>query len=62
MFKRVFVAMIVFANMVFMPDCSGIDGIVQEFKTETKCDHVSVVVYDHGELTYYGDKEGLYQI
>ena len=41
---------------------SGVEGLITEFKTGTKCSNVSVVVYDHGNLTYYGDREGLYQI
>lgn len=41
---------------------SGIDGLISDFKAETKCRDVSVVVFDHGETTYYGDSEALYQI
>lgn len=41
---------------------TDVDSLVSEFMSQTKCRHVSVVIYDHGELSYYGDNEGLYQI
>ena len=39
-----------------------VEGLINDFQKETKCNSVSVVIYDHGELSYYGDKDGLYQI
>ncbi|MBR3246788.1 MAG: beta-lactamase family protein [Clostridiales bacterium] len=40
----------------------GVENLVEEFRSQTKCGNVSVVVYDHGEITYYGDSDCLYQI
>ena len=40
----------------------AVDALINDFQKETKCSSVSVVTYDRGELTYYGDKDGLYQI
>ena len=55
-------ALIMFVNAVRVPDRSVIEKSVEEFKSKTKCGSVSVVVYDHGETYYYGDKDALYQI
>lgn len=50
-------------NLLFQPaGTSEMDGLISEFKSQTKCRNVSVVIYDNGEFSYYGDKEGLYQI
>ena len=38
------------------------DELIAEFCSSTKCRNVSVAVYDNGEISYYGDKDGLYQI
>ena len=40
----------------------GVDAMVSEFRSQTGCKNVSVVVYDNGDLSYSGDREGLYQI
>ena len=40
----------------------GVEALVTKFSSETGCNNVSVVVYDNGEFSYYGDSEGLYQI
>ena len=64
MLKKLFVSMILTALIFNAPvkADSGVDGLINEFTAKTKCDHVSAVIYDKGELTYYGDREGLYQI
>ena len=50
-------------NLLFQPaGTPNMDGLMSEFKSQTKCRNVSVVIYDNGEFSYYGDKEGLYQI
>ena len=50
-------------NLLFQPaGTSEMDGLISEFKSQTKCRNVSVVIYDNGEFSYYGDNEGLYQI
>ena len=50
-------------NLLFQPaGTSKMDGLISEFKSQTKCRNVSVVVYDNGEFSYYGDKKGFYQI
>lgn len=40
----------------------GISSLIAQFGSSTKCRNVSAVVFDNGEISYYGDKEGLYQI
>ena len=41
---------------------NGLEGMVSEFRKETKCLAVSVVTHDHGATEYYGDENGLFQI
>ncbi|MCR5509323.1 MAG: beta-lactamase family protein [Lachnospiraceae bacterium] len=41
---------------------NDIESIIKQYQQETKCENVSVVVFDNGEISYYGDSEGLYQI
>lgn len=64
MFRKIAVSLITM-TMLFrapvMPE-SGIEGMVNEFSSKTRCNEVSVVVYDHGYISYYGDSKGLYQI
>ncbi len=64
MFRKIAVSLITM-TMLFrapvMPE-SGIEGMVNEFSSKTRCNEVSVVVYDHGDISYYGDSKGLYQI
>ena len=64
MFKKAVLSIVLFSILFRFPVMadSGIDSLVSEFKSQTKCDNVSVVVYDHGDVTYYGDCDGLYQI
>ncbi|MCR4787527.1 MAG: beta-lactamase family protein [Lachnospiraceae bacterium] len=40
----------------------SVSSLISDFRIETKNKNVSVVIYDNGEISYYGDKEGLYQI
>ena len=40
----------------------AVEDIIKEFKDKTRCDSVSVVVYEKGETRFYGDTESLYQI
>ena len=49
-------------NQVQLPDMTGVGLMVEKSKKDTGCQNVSVVIYDHGELSYYGDSDGLYQI
>lgn len=64
MIKRILTAAIVFVlSLPVQPGKgNGIENRISEFKSQTRCENVSVVVYDHGELSYYGDGEGKYQI
>ena len=39
-----------------------IEDMILEFKDKTCCDSVSVVVYEKGKASFYGDKDSLYQI
>ena len=54
-------AMTVLFRAPVTPDL-GVETMVAEFSSQTGCKNVSVVVYDNGEFSYYGDSEGLYQI
>ena len=54
-------AMTVLFRAPVTPDL-GVETMVSEFSSQTGCKNVSVVVYDNGEFSYYGDSEGLYQI
>lgn len=64
MLKRILVAAVIFVlNIPVQPaNSNDIESRISEFKSQTKCENVSVVVYDHGKLDFYGDHEGLYQI
>ena len=53
--------MILILGTPVTPDL-GVETMVTEFSSKTGCNNVSVVVYDNGEFSYYGDSEGLYQI
>lgn len=56
---------IVFADSILVQASAGrddISGLVGSFRDETRCDSVSVAVVTSGDVRFYGDKEGLYQI
>ena len=55
-------ALALFMNTVSVPETSAVDKAVADFRSATKCESVSVVVLDHGKVSYYGDKYALYQI
>ena len=38
------------------------ERIIGRFQAMTKCTAVSVVTYDHGDVRFYGDRDGLFQI
>lgn len=52
----------VFAMRQDSPESNGIETLIQDFKNDTSCEEVSVVIYDKGDVTYYGDGGALYQI
>ena len=67
--RRILFGLIVFSlitvcsrNSVWAADTSEIEKLIEDYRQETKCEQVSVVVYDHGNTAFYGDKEALYQI
>ena len=63
MLKRVILSLALLMNSVLPANVdAGINSLIDDFKSQTKCGNVSVVVCDHGDLSYYGDSEGLYQI
>ena len=63
MFKRIVLSLVVLVNSVVPVSYdSDVNGLISEFKSDTRCSSVSTVIYDHGELTYYGDSSSLYQI
>ena len=64
MFRKIAVAFLAVTFLFRAPVTSdmGVDAIVSDFRSQTGCKNVSVVVYDNGDISYYGDKEGLYQI
>ena len=41
---------------------NDIENIIKQYQQETKCEQVSVVIFDNGDISYYGDSESLYQI
>ena len=51
-----------FAGCGKIENTSDVSAYVREFKDAAKCDGVSVVTLDRGELSYYGDESALYQI
>jgi len=55
-------ALALIMNTVSVPETSAVDKGVADFRSATKCESVSVVVLDHGKVSYYGDKYALYQI
>ena len=56
-----FFAVINLGNCVRADD-DQIDGYVDSFRKSTKCNNVSVAVFDGEDVSFYGDSEGLYQI
>ena len=64
MFRKIVVSLITMTMLFRAPAMheGGIEGMVAEFSSKTRCNEVSVVVYDHGDISYYGDNQGLYQI
>lgn len=38
------------------------ERIIGRFQAMTKCTAVSIVTYDHGDVRFYGDRDGLFQI
>ncbi len=47
---------------VYASDSDDIENLIGCYRRETKCENVSVAIYDNGNITYYGDSESLYQI
>ncbi len=67
--KRKLFAIILFTAVLMLArigvsaeNSDSIQSLVSEFQKETGCKDVSVVVYENGEASFYGDSEGLYQI
>ena len=56
------IAIIICAIPAFSADTDEINNIVDEFHNKTRCENLSICVYDKGSIKYYGDNEGLYQI
>ena len=50
MFRKIVLSLVTAVLILGYPVMadSGIDGQVDEFRSQTKCKNVSVVVYDHG--------------
>ena len=55
------IAIVMLFRAPVTPDL-GVGAMVAEFSSRTGCKNVSVVIYDNGGFSYYGDREGLYQI
>jgi CubicO group peptidase (beta-lactamase class C family) len=63
MIRRLILSLILLFNYsVPAANDTEINSLISEFSSKTRCGSVSVVVYDHGEFSYYGDNKGLYQI
>ena len=67
--KRKLFAIILFTAVLMLvrigvsaENSDSIQSLVSEFQKETGCKDVSVVVYENGEASFYGDSGGLYQI
>lgn len=56
------IIILVFPHKCMASDTYNIQALIDEFEDGTGCKSVSVVIYDHGNISYYGDKDGLYQI
>ena len=41
---------------------TDVSALIESFEKDTKCSSVSVCVFDGGEVSFYGDQKGLYQI
>lgn len=68
-YRNIIAVLIIFIVIVFAwiqnayaLNSNEIEKLINDYKRETKCEHVSVVVFDKGEVTYYGDSGNLYQI
>ena len=64
MLRKIVVSVLAMSTLFRAPVTTnlGVEAMVSEFSSQTGCKNVSVVVYDNGEFSYYGDSEGLYQI
>ncbi|MCR4793296.1 MAG: beta-lactamase family protein [Lachnospiraceae bacterium] len=51
-----------YAGPVQAAEDEAVSGAVSEFIRETKCDGISIAIYDQGNITFYGDEDALYQI
>jgi putative ATP-binding cassette transporter len=49
-------------NKIWAASENDIGNVIKQYQQETKCESVSVVVFDKGEISYYGDSDDLYQI
>ena len=49
-------------NNIWAAGGNDIESVIKQYQRETKCESVSVVVFDNVEVSFYGDSEGLYQI
>ena len=58
----IFALTICLQNNIMAASGDDIESIIKQYQQETRCEHVSVVVFDNGEISYYGDSDGLYQI
>ena len=52
----------VYASDSSTKNSNEIETLIQDFKKETKCEEISVIIYDKGDVIYYGDSGALYQI
>ena len=43
-------------------NANGINELISQYRKDTGCKNVSAVVYDNGDISYYGNNESLYQI
>ncbi|MCR5733487.1 MAG: beta-lactamase family protein [Lachnospiraceae bacterium] len=66
---RVITALIIFLSVtaclfqsVCASDADETEKLIQRYQKETKCKSVSVVVFEKGAVSYYGDSISLYQI
>lgn len=67
--RKFFVILLILLTMIFaMPirsyasNTDEIENLIRQYKHDTKCENVSVVVCDNKDTSCYGDSEDLYQI
>jgi putative ATP-binding cassette transporter len=62
MFGIVVLMFSICTQSVYAADTNQYTELVTQFQHETHCKNISAVIFDRGEVSYYGDSQALYQI